>query len=178
MSYLSHLECYRCGHSYPPEKFFHGCPACAQGKPSNLFCVYDYQRLSRDFSVQVLQNRPLTMWRYRELLPVDPEYAVSIHEGMTPLIHCQRLGARYGLQNLYLKDESRNPTWSFKDRLASAGASKAREMGCSVLTLSSTGNAGAAVAAYAARAGLQAVVFTTQSVPGFKGFWQVVKAWD
>ena len=91
MSYLSHLECYRCGHSYPPEKFFHGCPACAQGKPSNLFCVYDYQRLSRDFSVQALQNRPLTMWRYWELLPVDPEYAVSIHEGMTQLIHCQRL---------------------------------------------------------------------------------------
>ena len=86
-------------------------------------------------------------------------------EGMTPLIRCDRLGAALGLNNLYVKDDSRNPTWSFKDRMASVGASMALDFETQVLTAASSGNAGAATAAYAARAGLQAVVFTALKFP-------------
>lgn len=165
MTFLDHLECFRCARTYPPGKLFQGCPACSAERPSNLFCVYDYQGLKRSFSKTALQRRSPSMWRYLELLPVGEEHVVTLHEGMTPLIHCPRLGRRYGLKRLYVKDESRNPTWSFKDRLASAGASKAREMGCHVLAVASTGNAGAATAAYAARAGMQAAIFTTADMP-------------
>lgn len=165
MSYLTHLECFRCGRQYPPGRLFQGCPACADARPSNLFCVYDYGRLAGAFGPGTLEGRPATMWRYRELLPVGAGPVVSLDEGMTPLIHCPRLGARYGLRRLFVKDESRNPTWSFKDRMAAVAATKARELGCGVLTIGSTGNAGAATAAYAARAGLRAVILTTPNVP-------------
>ncbi len=165
MTFLRHLECFRCARTYPPGRMFEGCPACAAGGPSNLFCVYDYQGLKKSFGKAALQSRSPSMWRYLEFLPVGEEHVVSLHEGMTPLIRCPRLGRRYGLGRLYVKDESRNPTWSFKDRLASAGASKAREMGCRVLAVASTGNAGAATAAYAARAGLEANIFTTADMP-------------
>lgn len=165
MSYLSHLECFRCARRYPPGPLFHGCPACAADRPANVFCVYDYGRLAGVFGPGKLDNRPATMWRYQELLPVAEGPVVSLHEGMTPLISCPRLGARYGLGRLYVKDESRNPTWSFKDRLAAVAATKAREFGSPALTIGSTGNAGAATAAYAARAGLRAVILTTPNVP-------------
>ena len=165
VSYLTHLECFRRGRQYPPGRLFQGCPACADARPSNLFCVYDYGRLAGAFGPGKLEGRPSTMWRYRELLPVSAGPVVSLDEGMTPLIHCPRLGARYGLRRLFVKDESRNPTWSFKDRMAAVAATKARELGCGVLAIGSTGNAGAATAAYAARAGLRAVILTTPNVP-------------
>lgn len=165
MTYLSHLQCHRCAQQFPPGKLFMGCPSCAPARPSNVYCVYDYPRIAERFRPELLQRRPMTMWRYSEFLPVEQEYVVTLYEGMTPLIPCPRLGSRYGLTRLYLKDESRNPTWSFKDRLASVAASKARELGATTLAIASTGNAGAATAAYAARAGMEAVVFTTQTVP-------------
>ena len=165
MSYLLHLECFRCRRQYPPGRLFQGCPACGPDRPSNVYCVYDYGRLAGVFGPGKLDGRPLTMWRYRELLPVADGPAVTLDEGMTPLVPCPRLGARYGLRRLYVKDESRNPTWSFKDRMASVAATKARELGATVLTIGSTGNAGAATAAYAARAGLRAVILTTPNVP-------------
>jgi threonine synthase len=112
-----------------------------------------------------LAGRPPTLWRYHELLPVDLAHVASLDEGWTPLLHAERLGRAYGLDHLYLKDESRNPTWSFKDRLAVVGAAKARELGASVLAVASSGNAGAATAAYAARAGLDAYLFTTEQFP-------------
>lgn len=127
--------------------------------------MYDLDAVRRGFSPAALAGRPMTLWRYRELLPVGEPYIVTLGEGMTPLIPAPRLGRRYGVPRLYLKDESRNPTWSFKDRLASVGASKALELGATTLAIASTGNAGAAAAAYAARAGLRAVIFTTQQVP-------------
>lgn len=165
MSYLLHLECFRCRRQYPPGRLFQGCPACGPDRPSNVYCVYDYGRLAGVFGAGKLDGRPLTMWRYRELLPVADGPAVTLDEGMTPLVPCPRLGARYGLRRLFVKDESRNPTWSFKDRMASVAATKARELGATVLTIGSTGNAGAATAAYAARAGLRAVILTTPNVP-------------
>jgi threonine synthase len=116
-------------------------------------------------SPAVIAQRAHTMWRYRELLPPDPEHIVSIHEGWTPLVHCERLGRRLGFRKLYVKEESRNATWSFKDRMVSSAVSMARALGAQVVVTSSSGNGGAATAAYAARAGLPCVIFTTTQFP-------------
>src|SRR3954452_284513 len=115
--YLLHLRCFRCGATYPPGPLWGGCPACAAaGLPSNLHCVYDYAAIGRNLDRAALAARPATMWRYHELLPVRPGDVATLDEGMTPLLHAQRLGRAYGLGRLYLNDEARNPTWSFKDR--------------------------------------------------------------
>jgi threonine synthase len=106
------------------------------------------------------------MWRYATLLPVPAELAVTLGEGLTPLIACPRMGARLGVAHLHLKDESRNPTWSFKDRLASVAVSMAPRFGARVIACSSSGNAGAAAAAYAARAGLACVAITFEGAAG------------
>ena len=106
------------------------------------------------------------MWRYAALLPVPLEEAVTLGEGLTPLIPCERMGARLGVRGLYVKDESRNPTWSFKDRLASVAVSMALRFGARVVGCSSSGNAGAAAAAYAARAGLPCVAITFEGAAG------------
>ncbi len=165
MSYLTGLRCHRCARVYPAGRYFLGCPACANDRPSNLIAQYDYEAIARVFKREVLEDRPNTMWRYREFLPVDEEHIVSISEGFTPLVACPNLGRKLGLSALYVKDESRNPTWSFKDRMASAGVSSAVAMGCGVITAASSGNGGAAAAAYAARAGLDAVIVTTPQFP-------------
>jgi len=105
------------------------------------------------------------MWRYLDLLPVAPDDVTTLGEGGTPLVPAPRLAARLGLRELHLKDESRNPTGSFKDRLAAVAVSVARGMGMRVITGSSSGNAGAATAAFAARAGLPCVMLTTRQFP-------------
>jgi threonine synthase len=165
MTYLLHLQCFRCERTYPSGPHWGGCPACAADKPSNLYCVYDYAAVTRVLDGGAWRSRPHTMWRYRELLPVEHEHVASLDEGLTPLVRAERLGRGYGVGSLYLKDESRNPTWSFKDRLAAMMAAKALEFGRGVLAVASSGNAGAATAAYAARAGLDAYLFTTEQFP-------------
>jgi threonine synthase len=105
------------------------------------------------------------MWRYAECLPVGLSYVMSMGEGGTPLTACPSLGAELGLPRLLLKNESFNPTWSYKDRLASVGISWAKASGRGGVVLSSSGNAGASAAAYAARAGLPALILTTRSFP-------------
>lgn len=122
-------------------------------------------QIRRHFDPNRLDSRPRTIWRYAEFLPADLSNAVSIGEGMTPLLPVPRLARRIGIPNLLVKDESRNPTWSFKDRLASSAVSMAKQMGAEVITGSSSGNAGAATAAYSARAGIPCVMFTTQQFP-------------
>ena len=122
-------------------------------------------QIRRHFDPNRLDGRPRTIWRYAEFLPADLINAVSIGEGMTPLLPVPRLARRIGIPNLMVKDESRNPTWSFKDRLASSAVSMAKQMGAAVITGSSSGNAGAATAAYSARAGIPCVMFTTQQFP-------------
>jgi threonine synthase len=166
MSYLLGLTCLRCNTEYPVGRMFQGCPRCTGDQCSNLTTGYDYERIAATTSRDTITTRPHTMWRYREFLPVDPEHIVSIHEGWTPLIHCQRLGAQLGLKHLYVKEESRNATWSFKDRMASSAVSMAVAMGAEVIVTSSSGNGGAATAAYAAKAGLPCVIFTTTQFPG------------
>lgn len=105
------------------------------------------------------------IFRYRPLLPIGSGPVVSLHEGDTPLLPLPGLGEKHGLPRLYVKDESRNPTWSYKDRLAAVAVTKAVQEGRDTVVVSSTGNHGAAVAAYAARAGIRCVVLTLASVP-------------
>jgi threonine synthase len=165
-SRLLGLRCIRCGTMYPAGAYFKGCPSClAEGLPTNLAVVPDMDRIRREFDPRRLADRPRSIWRYAEFLPAEPEHAVSIGEGMTPLLEVPRIGRRIGIPNLFVKDESRNPTWSFKDRLASSAVSMAVQMGAKVVTGSSSGNAGSATAAYSARAGLPCVMFTTQQFP-------------
>ncbi|MCL2781332.1 MAG: pyridoxal-phosphate dependent enzyme [Actinomycetia bacterium] len=164
------LRCIRCGTGYPVGELFTGCPRCAdEGKPSNLEVRYDPDELAaaarRAHAAAKAGAGPESMWRYLDLLPVSARNAVSLGEGATPLLAVPRLGAALGVPNLYVKDESRNPTGSFKDRLAAGAVSAARELGKKVVVGSSSGNAGAAVAALAARAGLGCVMFTTAQFP-------------
>jgi threonine synthase len=132
--------------------------------PVNLTVRLDLTPLA-GFRPEHLPATPRGLWRFAALLPVAGERAVSLGEGGTPLIPLERLGRRLGLRRLLAKDESRNPTWSYKDRLCALAVSHAVECGARVITIASTGNHGAATAAYAARAGLPCVIFTLASVP-------------
>lgn len=134
--------------------------------PANLEVEYERRELPGQDMKREWSARPPGVWRYRELLPVDIDEAVSLGEGGTPLIPVGRSGAIIGLPGLLAKNESQNPTWSFKDRLASVAVSWARSNGRPGICISSSGNAGAAAAAYAARAGLPCLVFTTRAFPG------------
>lgn len=166
MGYPVGLECIRCRRQYEVGPLYKGCPTCLdRGRPTNLRVIVDGDRIRETFDPGALEDRPASMWRYWEFLPSAPEAAVSLGEGLTPLIHLDRLGRRLGLSRLYVKNETTNPTWSFKDRLASAGVSFAPSLGAKVITGSSSGNAGAATAAYAARGGMPCVMFTTQQFP-------------
>jgi threonine synthase len=159
------LECLRCRARYAEPRMFAGCPRCRQdGVAVNLTVAYDLAPLA-GITPAAFPPAPRGLWRFRGLLPVRPPRPVTLDEGGTPLVHLERLGARLGLSRLYAKDESRNPTWSYKDRLCALAVNHALAIGARVITISSTGNHGASTAAYAARAGLPCVIFTLASVP-------------
>ena len=157
------LACIRCGADYPLAHYADDCPVCrAAGTPSNLTVRYATPPgggLRRDD----LPRAPASLWRFADFLPHAASEAISLGEGGTPL---HDVTEALGLGPLLIKDESRNPTWSFKDRLATAAVSMARPMGARVVVCSSSGNAGAAIAAYAARAGLPCVVLTFRGAAG------------
>jgi threonine synthase len=161
------LSCIRCGAESDPTGPFKGCPECrSRGEHSNVQVVYDDDELIAALrSVAGHAGELRDMWHYRSVLPIDDEYLVDLGAGATPLLPAPRLGAALGIPNLFLKDESRNPTGSFKDRLAGGAVSAARQLGRRVIVGSSSGNAGAAVAAASARAGMPCVMFTTQKFP-------------
>jgi threonine synthase len=161
MSYFSHLECsVPCGApSYDPHEPQH---LCACGAP--LLARYDLDA-ARTWTRESLAGRVASMWRYRELLPLfDGEQPVTLGEGWTPLIHARRLGRDLGLDRLFVKDESLNPTNSFKARGLSAAVTRAKHLGATILSVPSAGNAANATAAYAAAAGLQTNVFMPKDV--------------
>src|SRR5499427_10336162 len=134
----------------------HVCDACF----GPLDVHYDYAAIRRVVSRERIEAGPPTMWRYRDLLPVEDEaHVVSLGEGFTPLVKAERLGAELGLRNLYLKNDSMNPTNSFKDRVVSVAVSWSRSHGFETIGCASTGNLANSVAAYAARAGLECYVF-------------------
>jgi threonine synthase len=159
------LECLRCGAAYDDQRLFTGCPRCARESVNvNLTVKRDLAPLAR-ITPAFFPTTPRSLWRFRRLLPLGDTAPVSLGEGATPLLHLERLGRRLALPRLYAKDESQNPTWSYKDRLCSVAVTHAVATGARVITISSTGNHGASTAAYAARAGLPCVIFTVASVP-------------
>ena len=161
-AYLGYLECPRCGLREEEKHAFWGCRSCrAEGLAVNVHPAYELREPVPDEF-----DRAMGIFRHQWLLPVKGHQPpISLGEGSTPLVHLAELGSRLGLSQLFFKDESRNPTWSYKDRLAAVAVSHARESGASTVVVATTGNHGAAIAAYAAAAGLECVVLTLESVP-------------
>ncbi len=161
-SYLNSLTCSECGEHYDPDQVQTFCPACQ----ATLLAGYDLHALRSKVDRDAFRTRPRGMWRWQELLPVrNPANFVHLGEGDTPLLHTPRLGEELGTHRLYVKDESLNPTGSFKARGLAAAVSKARELGVRKLIIPTAGNAGGALAAYAARAGLSAHIFMPADTP-------------
>jgi threonine synthase len=152
------LECSQCGKKYDAATEQH---LCTCGKP--LLARYDLKRAAKTLSLKELSSRPRTLWRYREVLP-DGE-PVTLGEGMTPLVHASRLGASMGLRHLYVKDEGLNPTGSFKARGMTAAVTRAKQLGAKTLAAPTAGNAGGALAAYAAAAGIPSVIVMPADTP-------------
>jgi threonine synthase len=162
VQYFSHLECsVPCGDArYDARVEQHLCPNCAMP----LLARYDLQA-ARSWHKGSLATREATMWRYRELMPLfEGEQPITLGEGWTPLVHAKRLGRELGLERLFVKDESLNPTNSFKARGLAAAVTKAAILGAKTLSVPSAGNAANAMAAYAAAAGLAAKVFMPKDV--------------
>jgi len=130
---------------------------------SPLEVIYDYEAMAEAVSREKLAEGPLSMWRYRDMLPAEDE-EVDIGTGFTPLVKADNLGRELGLDRLYIKNDCLNPTYSFKDRVVSVAASKAREFGFDTIACASTGNLAASVAAHAAKAGMKAYVFVPAGV--------------
>ncbi len=159
---ITHLECAACGLEHEAQRLHNLCREC--GKP--LLVRYDLERAGRSLTKESLSGRRADMWRYREVLPVESdENVVTLGEGWTPLLSTERLGQKLGLRNLYIKDESQNPTQSFKARGMSATVSVAKELGARKLAVPSAGNAAGALAAYSARAGLECFIFMPRDTP-------------
>jgi threonine synthase len=160
-STLTHLECSRpeCGETITHSTLQNLCLVCS----SPLLARYDLSVAKRTLTLESLSRRGQSMWRYEEVLPGAP--AVSLGEGMTPLIHTQRLGQHLGLGGLYIKDEGLNPTGSFKARGLSAAVTVAHALGAKTVALPTAGNAGGAAAAYAAKANLHCVIAMPADTP-------------
>lgn len=158
---VSHLYCSACGKAYEPGKLYN---LCECGKP--LMVAYDLEAAARTLTRESLAGREPSLWRYREVLPLDDQRnKLTLGEGMTPLLKAERLGANLGLSNLFIKDEGVNPTGSFKARGMAVAISMAKELGVQKLAVPSAGNAAGALAAYAAKAGLPAFIFMPRDTP-------------
>ena len=160
-SYLTSLQCPRCSHSYSADALKNLCDC---GSP--LFAQYDLKEVSRVVSREDFGFRVHSLWRYKELLPVrNPENVVTLNEGFTPLIPLPKIAAELNLRSFLVKDESPNPTGSFKARGLGVAISRAKELGVTEVCLPTAGNAGGAAAAYAARAGMKCHVYIPQDTP-------------
>ncbi len=154
MSYATNLRCRECHREYPLEAR-HVCDFCF----GPVEVTYDYDAIRRNVTRARIESGPASLWRYRDFLPCDASNAVDIGAGFTPLIRARNLGKALGLNNLYIKNDTMNPTWSFKDRVVAVASSRARELGYEKLACASTGNLANSVSAHAAAAGMEAVVF-------------------
>jgi threonine synthase len=154
MTFVDGLRCRECGRSYPAEAL-HVCEFCF----GPLEVAYDYDAIAAAVTRQSVAAGPPTIWRYAPLLPAEPAGAVDLGAGWTPLVRADRLAAELGLGELWIKNDTMNPTGSFKDRVTSVALTKARELGFKVAACASTGNLANAVAAHAARAGMRSYVF-------------------
>jgi threonine synthase len=162
ISFLSHLECGLCGERLEADRLWNLCPKCQ--KP--LLARYDLEAARAAVDRSSISRREPSLWRYHELLPVrDLKFELCLGEGFTPLFHAQRLGGEIGFENLSIKDEGLNPTGSFKARGLSVAVSRAWELGVRAVSIPTAGNAGCAMSAYAALAGIEAHVFMPADVP-------------
>ncbi len=154
MSHVKCLRCRECGREYPIEPL-NVCDFCF----GPLECSYDYDSIARIISRERIMMGPHTIWRYHDLLPVDADLALDMGTGFTPLLSANTLGRRLGLNRLYIKNDSVNPTYSFKDRVVSVATAKALEFEFDTLACASTGNLMGAVAAHGVKAGMKTMVF-------------------
>ena len=145
--------CWDCG-AEVDDPFVNTCPKCG----GLLTVKMDLEKV-KEMRPEDLRKTPIGVWRYAPFMPVDPEHKVSIQEGGTPLYSTQALGETIGCKNMFVKFEGLNPTGSFKDRGMTIGVSHAKELGAKVVGCASTGNTSAALAAYAAKAGMKCAVF-------------------
>jgi len=152
--FVDGLRCRECGRAYPAEAL-HVCEFCF----GPLEVAYDYDAIAAAVTRESIAAGPPTIWRYAALLPAEAEGAVDLGAGWTPLVRADRLAAELGLGELWLKNDTMNPTGSFKDRVTSVALTKARELGFKVAACASTGNLANSVAAHAARAGMRSYVF-------------------
>lgn len=161
-SALSHLECGWCASIWPADQMANLCPDCARP----LLARYDLHQAACSLVPDALHRRPANLWRYAEVLPVRrPEMRKTLGEGYTSLLHLRRLGEALGLKHLYAKDESSNPTNSFKARGLAVAVDRAAELGARALAIPTAGNAGSAMAAYAALHGLPAEIYAPCDLP-------------
>jgi threonine synthase len=163
VTYVATLTCRECSATYPPEAV-HACERCF----GPVEVRYDYEALATAVTRESIASGPPSMWRYKDLLPVDGHGPVSLGAGYTPLVRADRLAAEIGLGELWVKDDTRNPTGSFKDRVVSVALTKARELGFKVAACASTGNLANSVAAHAARAGMESVVLIPSNLEAAK----------
>ena len=161
-SYLDHLECTYCGTRLSADEPHRTCPEC--GKV--LYARYDLEAARSAMTKEKLRVRKPNMWRYFEVMPVrDEANVITLGEGFTPMLEANRLGDELGASALYIKEEGLNPTASFKARGLSAAVSRAKELGIQRLTMPSAGNAAGALAAYAAKGGMESYVFMPRDAP-------------
>ena len=154
MSFITGLRCRECGRNYPKAAVF-VCEYCF----GPLEVVYDYDAVRRSMTKQAIAARPESLWRYRELLPIDGEPTDGLHSGFTPLVRAHNLGRELGLEELWVKDDSVNhPTLSYKDRVVPVALSRAKELGFDTVGCATTGNLGHSVAAHGATAGLRVFI--------------------
>ncbi len=162
MSALIGLQCHLCKSTFPAEATY-VCGKCL----GPLEPIYDYASIT--LTREQIASRPKNLWRYRELLPITGEPQTGFHSGFTPLVRCTRLAEQLGLSELYIKDDSVNhPTLSYKDRVVSVAATRAKELGFTVLACASTGNLANSVAAHAARLGMECCVFIPNNLEAGK----------
>jgi threonine synthase len=160
--HLTHLTCAACHREHDANVPQNVCTSC--GKP--LLAEYNLAAAARTMTKESLRTRAKSLWRYREVLPVrKDDDIVTLGEGFTPLLPAPRLGARHGMRKLFIKDEAQNPTGSFKARGMTTAVSMARQFGLKKLAVPSAGNAAGALAAYAARAGMEAHIFMPKDTP-------------
>jgi len=168
MGHIKGLKCVLCGREYATDETLYTCPKC--GVQGILDVVYDYGLIGRRLTKAKLADNPdRSMWRYSDLLPIaDAQLIPPLHVGWTPLYHAEHLGRSLGLDRLFIKDDGRNPTASFKDRASAIGVIKARELGFDIITCASTGNAASSLAGLAASVGLPTVIFVPERAPTAK----------
>src|SRR5262245_20971889 len=153
MNNVTGFKCVECSRSFGPSEIEYVCLDCG----GNLDALYDYERAGRQLNKATLAaDRDLTIWRYRALLPIDDvAFAPPLAVGWTPIYDCPRLATEFGVKQLLIKDDGRNPTASFKDRPSALAVVKAREAGARVITTASSGNAGSALAGMCASVGME-----------------------